>query len=111
MTIRLQIGSLVLEGVRPAQRDRVAAAFERELARLLSQRDAWPAAGARGRPSLGVEHRAVRPCRADGLGRHAARAVFDALGSVLTPHVPTDRTGIIDARSLPGQAASRGRTP
>lgn len=43
MTVRrteLRVDELVLEGVRPAEADRVGAALERELARLLRERGA-----------------------------------------------------------------------
>ena len=73
--IRVQIDELVLEGVTQARRDRVAAAFERELGRLL--RAAPPAE----RPAALRRPPPVVPLHgsADRIGRALARSVHAAL--------------------------------
>ena len=97
MTIEVRIGSMLLEGVSPAERDRVVAGFERELARLLAEPVATgmftrPAS----RPTLHANPIISPVGNVRGLGERIARAVFGALGS-------TSRA----SAARPGAAADR----
>lgn len=75
--IAVKIDRLVLEGVRPADRARIAEAFERELARLLVERtpatltrqSAWPALD-------GGQFVASQDATPETIGTGVARAVY-----------------------------------
>ena len=73
--IELEIGELVLDGVPRADRDIVAAAFTRELTRLLHLR------GLPGEPSAGVGAPPPLPATTGprALGRAIARSVHEGL--------------------------------
>ena len=81
--IEVEIGELVLTGVREADRDRVAAAFRRELTRLLQSRGLPAGAGTRdavtGLPPLPAT---TSPYR---LGRALAQAVHTGLSGQRSP--------------------------
>jgi len=81
MRIDLHIEELVLEGFHPADRRRLGAAVERELARLLTERGLPPGL-ARGAdlPRLdGGSFPAPPGARPEAVGRQVAAAVFGGL--------------------------------
>jgi hypothetical protein len=81
MNIDLHIEELVLEGFRPADRHRIGAAVERELARLLAERG-LPAGLAQGTdlPRLdGGSFEAKPGARPEAVGRQVAGAVYGGL--------------------------------
>ncbi len=107
MTIRVTVGSLVLEGVRPADRDRVVAGFERELGRLLSGPDAAAAlANAREPSHVPARSMSAAVDDLDALGEHVARAVFDAVGRRRTDAAVAPTVG--PAGSPAAAGATRG---
>ena len=77
--VRIEVGSLELHGVPPGRRHEVAAAFERELARLVERRGlpgGLRDADERG-PSSGRLPAEASPRR---LGLALARSVYESLG-------------------------------
>jgi hypothetical protein len=81
MKIDLHIEELVLEGFRPADRHRIGAAVERELARLLAERGLPPglAQGA-DLPRLdGGSFEAKPGARPETVGRQVAGAVYGGM--------------------------------
>jgi hypothetical protein len=75
VNVRIEIDQLVLHGVRPADRHRVAAAFERELTRLLRTRG-LPSTVDSERTKLPPLPRTTSPRR---LGEALARSVHSGL--------------------------------
>ncbi len=77
-SIKLQVDELVLHGFAPGDRQRISAAVERELERLLSERG-LPANLQQGgdRPVLNGGSFAVRPnARPEAIGAQVARAIY-----------------------------------
>lgn len=114
--VEIEIGQLVLDGFDRIDRDAVAAAFGRELARLLRRGAAMPGTG--GAPGIELASLATRlPAAAlpagtspGRLGRSLAGAVFDVLGGLgkaarpATPAVWPDNA----ARGTHGEAVGPG---
>ena len=76
--IDVTVDELVIEGVRPADRDRVAGAFTRELEALLAER--WPSQSATVEVLDQGPLRVPAGARPERLGREAARALHRRLG-------------------------------
>jgi hypothetical protein len=80
--IELEIGELVLHGFSPGDRQRIGAAVERELARLLAERGV-PASltGSGGVERVDAGSFPLRPgARAEAVGAEVARSVHGGLG-------------------------------
>lgn len=82
MNIELSIESLVLHGL-PADRDAVAAAVERELGRLLSERGVPPGLGAGDGP-IGVALPTLRlpaGMRSEAIGARVAESIYAGMAA------------------------------
>lgn len=80
--IRLRVGELILHGFEAADRERVGAALERELARLLAGDDAAAALAARAGGAARLDAGAFEMgphAGPDDAGARLARAVYDGL--------------------------------
>ena len=97
--INLHIAKLVLDGFRPADRQRIADGVQRELARLLAERGVPPALLAHGTAAVidvaalprGVALGAATggALGADAIGRHIADAVYRGLATPPSGKVQT----------------------
>jgi hypothetical protein len=90
--IRVEIEQLTLTGVRPGRRDRVLAAFHRELTRLLTV-DGLPEISAGDREHVTGGARLTSTRDPDRLGHQLAHSVYTALADVDAPESASPGTG------------------
>jgi hypothetical protein len=77
--VEVRVDELSLQGVRPVDRDRIAAAATRELERLLGQPDGWAGGSASVLDLDAGEVTLEGPDTPDALGTGIARAVYGRL--------------------------------